>query len=122
MARNTAARAGCPGKRASSRTSNAPRARQMLRKSPARAIDQLQQFAAAERSGQIDFLPREEVTQIERAGIEEIARRPRLHKGLHAIARTQALEFIGCVCFAVQIHAQAAADRRYCSGSTGRHR
>ena len=99
MARKTAARAGSPGQ-----------------KSRARAINQLQEFAAAERPCQVDFLSREEVAKIERARIEKIARRSRLYKRSHTIARTQALELIVRVRFAVQIHAQAAADRHGFAG------
>jgi hypothetical protein len=86
MARSTAARAGWPGKREANQQCPAC-ARQTLRKSRTRAINQLQQFAAAERPSQINFLPSKEAAKIKRAGIEEIARRPRLQERFHAIAR-----------------------------------
>ena len=50
----------------------------------------LQQFAAAQRAGQVDFLPRQIAAQIERAGIEEIARRLRSQQRLDAVASAQA--------------------------------
>ena len=85
-------------KRVEPREQISARARQPLQKSWPRAVNQLQQFAAAQRAGQVDLLPREVAAQIERAGIEKIARRLRLHKRFDAVARAQALAVAASEC------------------------
>jgi hypothetical protein len=81
---------------------------QALQQCRAWTVDRSEQFAAAERTGQIDLLTREKAAQIERAGIKEIARRTGFYQSLDAIARTQELEFIRCMRIAVQARPQPA--------------
>jgi hypothetical protein len=111
MALKTAARRLSRKQTVEARQQIPARLREALPNGRLRTIDQLQQFAAAQRADQVDFLPRERAVEIERAGIEEIARRSRLHKRLHSITRAQVLGKAGRARPAIPIHAQPAADR-----------
>jgi hypothetical protein len=85
------------------------RPRDALRYGRPRAVNELQQFSAAQRSREIDSLAREIPVQIERAGIEEISRRPRAQHRLDAVAGTKPF---GRACRsrpAVKARAQSAA-------------
>ena len=85
-------------------------ARKSLQNRWRRAIDEPQQFAAPNRTNQIDFLAREIAVKIERAGIKEISRRPRANQNFHAISRAQVLgQARSLLRAAIEIGTQAAA-------------
>ena len=98
-------------KRVEPREQIAASAREPLRKCRARAVDQLQQFAAAQRAGEVDFLPREVAAFVECARIEKIARRARPHERFDAIARAQASRRAFEMFRAVKIQPQPTAHR-----------
>jgi len=99
-------------KRIETREQRAANARQALREGRPRPVDKLQQFAAAQRSREIDLLPREIAALVKRAGIEKIPRRPRPHQRFHSVPRTQAPRRAPEVLGAVKTQPQPAAHRR----------
>jgi hypothetical protein len=91
------------------RQQSSTRARQALRNSRGRTVNQLQQFAAAQRTQHINFLARQKTFHIKRARIQIIPRRPRLHQHLDAISRPQTRRRFRNSRPWIKIHAQPAA-------------
>src|SRR5271156_5833256 len=96
------------------RQQTSTRARQPLQNCRRRPIYQLQQFAAAQRTQHINVFARQKTFHIERARIQIIPRRPRLHQNLHAIASPQSCRRFRNPRPRIKIHAQPArcAHRR----------
>jgi hypothetical protein len=79
-------------------------------------IDQLQEFTASQRAGQVNRLQREVAVKVKRTRIEEIARGARAQESLDALPGPQIIGRWGCSWAIIEIRAQAASHRERGAG------